>query len=97
MVHRQLAHTAKGLAEEHYETLASDNDFYKRWPKMKAYVGHHWRLYVPMARSIFTHMLGQPNVEDHLKRQMYEALMLDGAVNPKHMATPEKAPVFKII
>lgn len=88
MVHHQIAATAKGLAEEHYEQLALNNAFYKRWPKVKGFVAHNWRHYVSLTRQMFSAMLGNPQYTPEFKDHIYKALLLDGAVNPKKMAKP---------
>lgn len=89
VVHKQIAETAKGLALEHYEVLARDNLFYKRWPKKKAFVGHNWRHYIPMARQIMVAMLGNPKYDEKFKKKIFDAILLDGAVNPRNMAKPQ--------
>lgn len=94
MVHKLIADTAKGMASEHFEELSRNNDFHKRWPHLKPFVGHNWRLYIPMARSVLTGMLGNPNLAEEKKRIIYDAILKDGAINPKPMAIPEKPRFF---
>lgn len=94
MVHRLIADTAKGMAAEHYEVLARDNRFYKAYPKVGRFVRQKWQLYIHVARQTLVGMLGNPNTPDDQKAAIYEAVMKDGAVNPKKMAAPEKPRFF---
>ncbi len=90
VVHKMIADVAKGCAETQYEVLAKQNAFYRRWPKVKPFVTHNWRHYIPVARQTLTMMLGNPKYTETQKAAIYEALMLDGTVNPKKMAEPAK-------
>jgi hypothetical protein len=94
MVHKMIADVAKGCAGEHYEELARDDRFYKRWPKPKAFIAHNWRLYVDIARTILAGMLGNPEIPEKRKELIHGALLLDGVLNPRRMATPEKPRFF---
>jgi hypothetical protein len=93
VVHQRIAEIAKGCAEAQWEQLAKQNAFFKRWPKPKPFVVHNWPKYIPVARQILTGMLGDPKYTDAQKQEIYDILLLDGAVNPKTMAEPAK-PVF---
>lgn len=93
VVHKQIAETAKALAREQWEQLAKQNAFYKSEPDVNRFVRRHWDKYIPMVREMFALMLGNPAYSDEMKSQIQEALLLDGAINPKQMAAPAK-PVF---
>ncbi len=94
IVHEQIAKTAKGLAQEQWAQLAVQNAFYKRWPKPDRFVEKNWPKYVNMARQILIGMLGSPKYDAEMKGKIHEALMLDGVINPKEMAEPEKVRHF---
>ena len=94
MVHKLIADTAKGMAAEHYEVLARDNRFFKAYPKLGPFVRKKWELYIPLAKQTLIGMLGSPTVSDEHKAVIHEAVLRDGAINPKRMATPEKPRFF---
>lgn len=94
VVHKMIADTAKGLAREQWEVLARQNAFYRRYPNVDVFERICWPQYVPMARQILTAMLGSPKYDTHFKDTIMDALLRDGAVNPKKMAEPEKPRFF---
>lgn len=94
IVHKQIAATAKALAAEQWEVLSRQNDFHRRFPDVDRYVAKHWPKYVPMTRQLMTAMLGSPKYDQKMKDEIYLALMLDGAINPKKMAEPAKRLFF---
>lgn len=95
MVHKLIAETAKGICAEEYEGFChQSNAFYKKWPTLRGFVGHNWRLYVHVARALLAGMLGHPDVADDKKQEIHKALLLDGTINPRQMATPEKPRFF---
>lgn len=93
MVHHLIADVAKGCAAEQWETLSKQNAFHRAWPKVEPFVANQWREYIHVARQILTGMLGDPKKTDAEKQVIYDALLLDGAVNPKAMAEPAKPAV----
>lgn len=90
MVHEQIADTAKALAREHYDQLARNNRFYKAFPDVEEFAFRKWPLYIDMARQILVGLLNKPGLDEKLKAGILEALLKDGAVNPKKMAEPAK-------
>ncbi len=84
VVHHMIADTAKGMAEVIYEDAAHDNDFYKRYPDVKAFVRKRWQSFIQPAREQLAEMLGMPDsmVSAHMKAEIHEALLLNAAVNP---------------
>lgn len=94
VVHKQIAATAKGLAQEQWAVLARQNAFYRRWPKVERFVDRNWPEYVNMARQILTGMLGSPKYDAKMKAEIHEALLLDGVLNPKKLAEPAKRTFF---
>lgn len=93
VVHKMIADTAKGIAREQWATLARHNAFYKAWPEPEPFVAYHWPKYIDTARFILVGMLGSPKYDQHTKDQIFDAVLRDGAVNPKTMAKPA-LPVF---
>lgn len=96
VVHKMIADTAKGIAREAWESLAKQNAFYALWPEPEPFVTKHWPDYLPVARATLTGMLGSPQYSEHMKAEIYEVLLKDGAVNPKKMAEPERPAFFKL-
>lgn len=94
VVHKMIADTAKGMAEAHYELLAKQNAFYRRYPDVTVFVHSCWPHYIHVARQTLTGMLGSPQYSEEMKAEIADALMRDGAVNPKKMAEPEKPSFF---
>lgn len=90
MVHEQIAHTAKALTREHYDQLARNNRFFKKYPDVEDFAFRKWPLYIDMARQMLTAMLGSPKYDTAFKDGIFDALTKDGAINPKKMAEPAK-------
>ena len=85
MVHKLVADTAKEMAGAVYERLATTrNDFYAYWPDQDAFIRARWQSFAQPAREQLAEMLGLPDsmVPPDQKRQIYEALLKNGAVNP---------------
>jgi hypothetical protein len=94
MVHKMIADTAKGCCEAQWETLAQQNKFYKANPDKATFVRRFWPNYIEIARAILTGMLGNPNYSEEKKALIHDALLRDGAVNPKKMAKPASPIIF---
>lgn len=78
-----IAETAKGIAAAAYEVLAGgSNEWYAANPNMKAWVAKNWQTFAPKARECLVDLLADPNTHDNLKEPIFEALCLDGAMNP---------------
>lgn len=93
MVHKMVADVAKGVAREHWEMLAFQNEFYKSWPDPDSFVRAHWQKHISVARAILTGMLGNPQYDEDKKALIFDALLKDGTVAPKAMATPA-SPIY---
>lgn len=88
--HERIAKTAKAFAGEFYEERARrDNAFFKEWPIERNFIRKHWHSFIGPARQVLTSMLGMNHVPEDQKEQIYEALLLDGGINPKGAYTPE--------
>jgi len=81
VVHKLLAQTAKEMARCWYEEAAHDNDFYREHPNIHLFVDRRWGNFIRHARSALTDMLAMPNVPENQKAEIYDALLLNGAVN----------------
>lgn len=77
--HRQVREVAQGIAGAAWEMLATDNTFYKIWPKPGPYIRQKWGLFVDDARRSMGEMLGRSDVDEATKLRVYEALQMDGA------------------
>lgn len=85
MVHKLVADTAKELAATAYEGMAlRHDDFYQYWPDQKKFVQLRWQSFVQPAREQLAEMLGLPDsmVSQEQKRDIYDALLKNAAVNP---------------
>lgn len=96
IVHKMIADTAKGCCGEAWETLAKQNRFYRLNPDRAKFVHRFWPNYIPIARTILTGMLGNPKYPQSMKDEIHDALLRDGAVNPKKMAEPAKRVIFPV-
>lgn len=94
VVHKMVADTAKGCAGEAWEKLARQNRFYKAYPSREAFVEKHWPDYISVARTILVGMLGNPKYTQAMKDEIFDAVLRDGAVNPKKMAKPATPSFF---
>ena len=48
--------------------------FRSRFPNRKAYVAWTWPLFVKDARDTLASMLGEPNVSEHMKQEIFKTL-----------------------
>lgn len=78
MVHKTIMKTAKEMAGAYYEIAASrDNGFYRAYPNQGGFIQQNWKNFVMTAREVLASMLSQPGTSDHMKNEIYDALMLD--------------------
>jgi hypothetical protein len=73
-----VAKTAKEITAAAYEILASDNNFYKAWPRQQVFVNRQWRNFVGHARHALAAVLRDPTVHENLKTPIYEAFLNEG-------------------
>jgi len=73
--HILIKKTAKEMAGAFYEHAAHDNEFYRHFPKVNAFVSKWWGRFVPIARDTLTTMLAQPGVSEHEKQRIFDALV----------------------
>jgi hypothetical protein len=78
MVHKTIMKTAKEIAGAYYEIAASrDNRFYRAYPNQGGFIQQNWKNFVMTAREILTGMLSRPGISEHMKNEIYDALLLD--------------------
>lgn len=77
--HKMVRDVAKGIAAAAWEIFASDNNFYKIWPKQRDYARLKWGLFVDDARENMGKLLGDSSVPETEKVRIYEALQMDAA------------------
>jgi hypothetical protein len=84
VVHQQVADLAKEFAGMVYEEAAHDDDFYRRYPDINAFIRKRWTSFIQPAREQLSAMLGMPDsvVSPHMKAEIYQALLLNAASNP---------------
>lgn len=88
IAHKLVAETAKEIASEVYEVLASNNNFYKVYPTREYFVVQCWSQFIGDARKALTRMLqAKPgsdpehpeyNYSEHMRNEIFEALCLEG-------------------
>lgn len=79
--HILIRKTAEEIAGAFYELAAANPDFYTNWPKQRTYIRKNWPAFIPAARAQLTRML-QLDYSDHVKQEIYEALVNDRSINP---------------
>lgn len=80
--HILIQKTAEEIAGAFYERAASLNaDFYATWPKQRNFIRKNWHSFIPAAREQLTRML-RLDYSDHVKNEIYEALVNDRSINP---------------
>jgi hypothetical protein len=92
MVHKQIAHTAKGICEAVFEAMSHNDRFHAQWPEKtrKRFIQRYWADYIGHARTALTAMLQPiPGTEcdpdgpkyatpQIMRDEIFEALLIDG-------------------
>lgn len=88
--HKLVAKVAREAAGELYETLMGDNQFYEVWKKRNPglspkaleakFVATKWGACIPFARATLAHLLSRPDIDNSLKDDIMEALVLDSTL-----------------
>ena len=104
VAHRMVAETAKGMAGELYETMMRDNVWYAVWKRqnpgasVKAlesrFIAKNTRQLLPTARATLASMLADPSIPDLMKREIYDALVLDRSLI---IGRPDMAPAEVVL
>lgn len=83
LCHKMIADVACGIAEEVYEDMASDNNFYKVWPKRNVFVKKNWSKFIMQARKALSMMLTSDEYPETTKEMIFDALVKDKSLeNP---------------
>lgn len=78
MVHKLVKKTAEEMAGAFYELHAGrDNRFYQAWPNQRLFIKKNWRNFIVTARQVLATILGRKSTTDHMKAEIYEALVAD--------------------
>lgn len=84
IAHKLVAKTAREIACEVYEVLASNNRFYQLYPTSNSFVSRCWPEFIGDARRALTSMLipdpetGKFKFSEHIRNEIAEALILEG-------------------
>lgn len=96
--HKLVASTAISMAQELYETLMLDNLWYATWKArcpgltgealMKKFVELNTAGLVEQARATLAGMLSRPDINQTMKDEIYEALLLDNTLKGERANAP---------
>lgn len=85
--HVRVAEVARAAAGELYESMMSNNDFFKIWQNQnkgcnakeleKRFIDANWQRCIEFARMTLTVMLTQPQIADSMKDEIMEILEQD--------------------
>jgi hypothetical protein len=92
--HWRIAKVAKEIAHIRYDAYASDNAFFAMYPNEARFVQKFWGVYIDIARDLLANLLTDPMIGDAEKEQIYDALLLDGTVNPRALTSIEQANII---
>lgn len=81
IVHKRTAKTAKALAYEVYEALASNDNFYRANRSARRWVERNWKEFIGYARMAHMKILQDPNNQysQAMKDALYEVALIEGA------------------
>ena len=75
--HVYVKKTAMEMAGAVYEEAARDNKFRKDYPSSWEFRKHYWPMYIGAARQTLAQMLGQENISEHMKEEIFDILIKD--------------------
>lgn len=80
IVHKRTAKTAKAIACEVYEILASNDRFYTQHRSMRRWVECNWKQFIGYARDAHLKILANPDsqVSQAEKDELYEVALIEG-------------------
>lgn len=81
--HALVAKTAKEITAEAWEILSSNDDFHRKFPKVRRFVQQQWPNFVGHARAALIVVLRDPTIHEHLKEPIYEAFIAEGGYKAK--------------
>lgn len=74
-----IAATAREMAAEVYEMLATDNKFYRYWPDINVFVSKWSPSFLEAARHALIQILAS-DASEAIKQPIYEELLLDKGI-----------------
>lgn len=98
--HRLVANIAREMAEEAFELWAKNNAVYAQFEGKKGrirFVNRVTPMFFEEAREVLGKMLGQPDVSDYLKGEIYEALIQDNMLRSTRLVAKSKASIPALI
>lgn len=88
--HKLVRETAVAMAHELYDTMMTDNEWYRlwkaQWPDEDGkqlelrFVAKNLSRLLPQARAVLAQMLRSPGTNEGMKEEIYEALVLDNTL-----------------
>lgn len=90
IVHKRTAKTAKALAAEVYEVLASNDRFYAQNRSVRRWVERNWKQFIGHARNAHLEILRDPDNQypQSMKDELYEVALIEGGMKSSPMALP---------
>lgn len=76
LVHKEVRKIAKGIAGAAYEQLATDDIFYKAYPRQNEFIRTYWIAFIPQARQALLQMLGGEYPEA-MKEEIFDIYQKD--------------------
>lgn len=71
-----VQHTAKEMAGVFYDDSCSkSNKFREMFPNQRDFIKINWKQFIPVAKGALSAMLGDVNVPDYRKKEIYNALI----------------------
>lgn len=92
VAHKLIAATAREMAEALFEEWARENSFHAAFRTKKAralFVSRVAPKLFEDARRALTSMLGDPNIPESTKEQIYEAILLDATFRAKRLVAAD--------
>lgn len=94
LAHNTVANAAREWAGAWYEENAKDNALYHHVMKplfanQADFIAKCWGQFVPVARAALAKSLNDPNIPQHVKDDVYDALLMDKTLpRPGHPVAP---------
>lgn len=88
--HKQVRDVAQAAAGELYEALMRDNEVFAEWQRQNPgltrkalesrFIAKNWPKCIEFARGTLAHMLTRSDIDESVKDQILEVLILDNSV-----------------
>ena len=96
--HVQVRDVAMAAAGQLYESVMSNNEYFKVWKKQnpgldpkaleKRFIDQNWHRCIDFARSTLTMMLTRPDISEQMKEQIMDVLEKDFSLRHKQVTAP---------